>query len=66
MTEFWYLDLSGRVLGSVQAFSFRDAHAWLTMQGVSYHTVTKFRPRQRKSRERRIEKRTRRYGELAL
>jgi hypothetical protein len=66
MTEFWYLDSEGRMLGSLQAFSFRDAHAWLSLQGIAYDKVTKFKPRVRKGRERRIEKRTRRYGELAL
>jgi hypothetical protein len=66
MMEIWYLDAAGRVLGSLQAFSFRDAHAWLARQGINYASVTKYPPRVRKGRERRIEKRTRRYGELAL
>ena len=54
MTEFFYLDRHGRLLGSLQAFNFRDAHAWLTRQGIEYHEVTKFRPRVRKARDRRI------------
>ncbi|MGZ2408625.1 hypothetical protein ACVIKO_005946 [Rhizobium ruizarguesonis] len=66
MTEFWYHDTAGRELGSVMAYSFSDAHAWLASQGIRYHSVTKFRPRARKGRERRIEKRIRRYGELIL
>jgi hypothetical protein len=64
MTEFWYLDEEDRELGSIVAFSFRDAHAWLTFQGIHYSTVTKFRPRVRKGRSRRIERR--RYSELAF
>ena len=66
MTEYWYLDVTGRVLGSLQAWTFRDAHAWLTRQGIAYHTVTKYQPRVRKSRERRVAKQVRRFGELAL
>jgi len=66
MTEFWYLDSAGQVLGSVMAFSFSDAHAWLAREGVTYKSVTKFKPRVRKGRERRIAKRTRRYGEFAF
>jgi hypothetical protein len=54
MTEFYYLDREGRLLGSLQAFTFRDAHAWLAMQGIPYHVVTKFRPKVRKGRERRL------------
>lgn len=54
MTEYYYLDSRGRLLGSLMAFTFRDAHAWLAKQGISYDTVTKFRPRVRKSRERRL------------
>lgn len=66
MMEFWYLDAASRVLGSVMAYTFSDAHKWLASQGIRYHSVTKFEPRARKGRERRIEKRTRRYGELIL
>lgn len=47
MSEFYYLDRDGRLLGSVMACTFRDAHAWLGMQGIAYHTVTKFKPRAR-------------------
>jgi len=57
MTEFFYLDADGRELGSIMAYTFKDAHAWLAMQGVSYHSLTKFRPRVRKARTRRIDKR---------
>lgn len=53
MTEFYYLDSDGRLLGSIMAFTFRDAHAWLAMQGIRYHSVTKYPPRVRKSRDRR-------------
>lgn len=54
MIEFWYLDRQGRVLGSVMAHTFADAHKWLGYQQISYHEVTKFRPRVRKSRDRRL------------
>lgn len=54
MTEFFYLDRGGRLLGSVMAFTFRDAHVWLAMQGIRYDTVTKFKPRKRKARDRRL------------
>lgn len=54
MTEFYYLDRKGRLLGSVMAITFRDAHAWLGIQGIEYHSVTRHRPRVRKSRDRRI------------
>jgi predicted alpha-1,6-mannanase (GH76 family) len=54
MTEYFYLDRDGRLLGSVNAFTFRDAHAWLAMQNIRYDTVTKFRPRKRKARDRRL------------
>ena len=54
MMEFYYMDRDGRLLGSLQAFTFRDAHAWLAMQGIVYHTVTKHKPRVRKGRERRL------------
>lgn len=57
MTEFFYLDADGRELGSIMAYTFKDAHAWLAMQGVSYHSLTKFRPRLRKGRSRRLDKR---------
>ncbi|WP_164490739.1 hypothetical protein [Rhizobium sp. Leaf383] len=54
MTEFFYLDRHGRLMGSLMAFNFRDAHSWLTRQGVTYHEVTKFKPRVRKGRDRRV------------
>ncbi|CDZ65544.1 Hypothetical protein NGAL_HAMBI2605_38170 [Neorhizobium galegae bv. orientalis] len=54
MTEYFYLDVHGRMLGSLQAWSFRDAHAWLARQGIVYHEITKFRPRTRKARDRRL------------
>lgn len=54
MMEFFYLDREGRLLGSLQAFTFRDAHAWLAMQNITYHSVTKHRPRVRKARDRRL------------
>ena len=54
MIEFYYVDREGRELGSVHAASFRDAHSWLGHQGISYHEVTKFKPRVRKSRDRRL------------
>ncbi|AGG75731.1 hypothetical protein [Sinorhizobium meliloti] len=41
MMEFFYLDADGRELGST----------------ISYHSLTKFRPRVRKARTRRIDKR---------
>lgn len=58
MVTFYYLDRDGRELGSIDAFSFKDAHAWLAHIGASYHSVTKFRPRMKKRRDRRIEKRS--------
>ncbi len=54
MTEFFYVDRHGQLLGSVMAFTFRDAHAWLAMEGVTYHEITKFPPRRRKGRARRL------------
>jgi hypothetical protein len=54
MTEYFYLDAKGRMLGSLMAWNFRDAHAWLARQGISYHEVTKFKPRVRKGRDRRL------------
>lgn len=54
MTEFFYVDREGVLLGSVMAFTFRDAHAWLAMQNIRYHEVTRFKPRKRKSRDRRF------------
>lgn len=47
MSEFYYLDRDGRLLGSVMAHTFRDAHAWLGMQGITYHTVTRYKPKVR-------------------
>lgn len=55
MIEFYYVDRYGRELGSVMAFTFADAHRWLAMQDIEYHEVTKFRPRKRKSRDRRLQ-----------
>lgn len=56
MIEFFYVDRYGRLLGSIHAHTFKDAHAWLGHQGIAYHEITKFRPRVRKRRERRIER----------
>ena len=50
MIEFFYLDREGRELGSIFAHTFKDAHAWLGHRGVSYHEITKFRPRPNKRR----------------
>ncbi len=44
MIEFFYLDRHGRLLGSLMAYTFSDAHAWLGRQGVVYAELTKFRP----------------------
>ncbi len=44
MKEFFYLDARGRLLGSVMAFTFRDAHAWLGEQCIRYTSVTQFKP----------------------
>lgn len=57
MIQFYYLDREGRELGSINAISFRDAHAWLGHQGIAYHEITKFKPRLRKSRDRRLMRR---------
>jgi len=54
MIEFFYVDSDGRLLGSVMAHNFSDAHRWLGHQGIRYHSVTKFRPRTRKGRDRRL------------
>ncbi len=47
MIEYFYLDREGRELGSVMAHSFRDAHAWLSGEGITYHTVSTHQPRQK-------------------
>lgn len=54
MMEIFYLDTEGRELGSIMAFTFRDAHAWLSHQGIYYDSLTKYKPRKRKSRDRRL------------
>lgn len=54
MKEFFYIDRAGRLLGSVMACNFRDAHAWLGLQGIPYHSVSMHKPRTRKSRDRRL------------
>lgn len=53
MKEFFYLDAHGRELGSLMAFSYRDTHSWLGREGVVYHSLTEFKPRKRRSRDRR-------------
>lgn len=55
-SRFAELERAGSLLVSLMAFTFRDAHAWLGSMGISYHTVTKHKPRRRKSRDRRLDK----------